>query len=162
MITDQETTTVNESAAAQADDSAATYNKPDEGITTTKGVDNYDPTKAADHETTKDLTPQRDAIITDAKPAIDKLWFEQQEALKSAEREKSIVKATGIRPVPSLGRIVLYTMHSGADTYPAVIVRVFHDELVALKVFTDQETDFVVDQALLGDTPGTWAWPPRT
>lgn len=71
---------------------------------------------------------------------------------------------------PTLGRIVLYTVSgdettkvetNGAKVLPAVIVRVWSDTCVNLKVLTDGTNDAWLTSRTLGDQPGQWAWPTR-
>jgi hypothetical protein len=75
---------------------------------------------------------------------------------------------------PSLGRIVLYKLREGASAgqeRPAMIVRVWTDDCVQLKVFLDEVNDHGSETfassatragAWAGDPEGTWRWPPRT
>lgn len=71
---------------------------------------------------------------------------------------------------PSVGRIVHYHVgafdgpemrhnHTEEEDLPAVIVRVWSDTCVNLKVFTDGPTDVWKTSVLLGDKPGEWGWP---
>lgn len=68
---------------------------------------------------------------------------------------------------PTAGRIVLYTPMAGEFTgndtspVPAIITRVWSDECVNLKVFSDGPSDYWVTSVLLGEGYRTWAWPPR-
>lgn len=81
---------------------------------------------------------------------------------------------------PTVGRIVIFKLddfardqiegatktpnpNNGADECPAVIVRVWGDECVNLRLLTDGPPCAVEwrTSALLGDQPGQWSWPPR-
>lgn len=69
---------------------------------------------------------------------------------------------------PTIGRIVIYTVtppddmrNNGAAECPAIIVRVFDDGKVNLKVFLDNAQTTWVTSVLEGTAPGTWHWPPR-
>lgn len=81
------------------------------------------------------------------------------------------------------GRIVLYTLtkhdaefivehHHAAigrtlnapsegDVYPALVVRVWSDTCVNLKVELDGEPTFWATSRTEGEDAGYWAWPPR-
>lgn len=75
--------------------------------------------------------------------------------------------------VPSPGRIVLYVLKGGnreGEHRPAVIVRVWNDQMVNLLVFADGENDREYTKedlvywsgSKLNDesgAPGTWHWP---
>jgi hypothetical protein len=51
---------------------------------------------------------------------------------------------------------------SEGSVYPAVVVAVFgNGEHVNLKVLLDGNDDYWATSRPEGDTPGTWAWPPR-
>lgn len=74
---------------------------------------------------------------------------------------------------PSLGRIVIYTLREGAgcgQERPAMIVRVWTDTCVQLKVFLDEVNDhgsetFASSASLAqptGPSLGCWRWPDRT
>lgn len=81
---------------------------------------------------------------------------------------------------PTIGRIVHYTLsqidanliHSrrtsrgvayntvnAGDVYPALIVRTFGGHAVNLQVMLDGEDTYWACSRMLGDGPGTWAWP---
>ena len=76
---------------------------------------------------------------------------------------------------PTVGEIVNYfpgdtpnmPVHNGAEMLPAVIVRVWSDTCVNLKVFNDGDLDFWKTSVLLDediDKPtqsNTWRWPVR-
>ncbi len=71
--------------------------------------------------------------------------------------------------VPSVGRVVHYHVgefdseelrHNHAEDLPAVIVRVWTDTCVNLKVLTDGPIDVWKTSIVLGDAPGQWSWPP--
>ena len=70
--------------------------------------------------------------------------------------------------MPSVGRIVHYhvsetdspEMRSNyAETLPAIIVQVWGETTVNLKVFTDGPVDVWKTSVMLGDDPGHWSWP---
>ena len=72
-------------------------------------------------------------------------------------------------PKPSIGRIVHYHVgefdspelrHNLASVLPAVIVQVWTDTTVNLKVFTDGPVDTWKTSVVLGNDPGQWFWPP--
>lgn len=73
---------------------------------------------------------------------------------------------------PSLGRIVIYRYHptelcahtNGAIECPAVIVRVWNERTVNLKLIEDGPMDSWRTSVLAEDenaagTPGRWSWP---
>jgi hypothetical protein len=72
---------------------------------------------------------------------------------------------------PTIGRVVIYTMadvddpcsRNGATELPAVIVRVWTDTCVNLKVFTDDPHDQWRTSVTYSETPSgyTWRWPAR-
>jgi hypothetical protein len=69
--------------------------------------------------------------------------------------------------VPSIGRVVHYNVTEDerencnyASVLPAMIVRVWSDECVNLKVLNDEKEDFWRTSAVLGDQEGEWFWPP--
>lgn len=68
---------------------------------------------------------------------------------------------------PSLGRIVLYRVqsndppHNGSEFLPAVVVRVWSDDMLNLKVLNDGNEDFWRTSSHRGDDAGQWNWPPR-
>jgi hypothetical protein len=74
---------------------------------------------------------------------------------------------------PSLGRVVLTrvepTMNNGADVAPAIITRVWSDDMVNLRVFCDAPTmplsktsvRLVDAEPAAGDLPHAAWWPPR-
>lgn len=59
---------------------------------------------------------------------------------------------------PTIGRVVLFSVNRKVD-YPAVIVRVWSDGCVNLKVFTDYVGDSWKANIKEGTEPGTWRWP---
>ena len=77
---------------------------------------------------------------------------------------------------PSPGRIVLYRLNdydrvvlkeagadnpnNGADEAPAMIVRVFSDTCINLRVFVDGREPLWVTSKTPGDDEGQWRWPP--
>lgn len=75
---------------------------------------------------------------------------------------------------PTIGRIVIYKLteterayFNGADILPAVIVRVWSDTCVNLKVLTDGNADLWVTSSTLQDDTKSpqsrnWSWPERT
>lgn len=82
---------------------------------------------------------------------------------------------------PSIGRIVIYRLtegdkttlevrgasnpNNGADEAPAMVVRVWSDTCVNLKVLVDGEDTLWVTSATLADAPEQerrWRWPDRT
>lgn len=87
---------------------------------------------------------------------------------------------------PSIGRIVHYTLSredaaritdrrrqqqplafgnpvSEGDAFPAVIVRLWDDDTVNLRVWLDGTDDLWATSRPVGDyIPGTWSWPART
>lgn len=84
---------------------------------------------------------------------------------------------TRTTPKPSLGRIVLYTFPKGVDheftkqagqssQVPAIVVGVWSDTCVNLRVFTDgsQPLPCITSVSLKGEHSGDgnfWEWPPR-
>lgn len=68
---------------------------------------------------------------------------------------------------PSIGRVVHYKPldsdppRNNAEVLPAVIVRVWSDTCVNLRVLNDQVYDFWKTSSKLGDGAGEWNWPPR-
>ena len=76
---------------------------------------------------------------------------------------------------PTIGRIVIYNTTEAdkakmraaglngtcnvQDILPAIIVAVWSDECVNLKVITDGILDLWVTSALKGDQPMNWNWP---
>jgi hypothetical protein len=71
---------------------------------------------------------------------------------------------------PTIGRIVVYvvpkldypnTNTNNATELPAVIVRVWSDTCVNLKVLNDGEVDIWRTSSTWGDQPGQWRWPER-
>ena len=75
---------------------------------------------------------------------------------------------------PTIGRIVIYTLYQdgliepcrqnyGETELPAVIVRVWSDTCVNLKVLTDGSTDQWVTSVCYdaSASPRTWRWPER-
>lgn len=68
---------------------------------------------------------------------------------------------------PSVGRVVHYKPsdsdppRNNAEVLPAVIVRVWSDTCVNLRVLNDQVYDFWKTSSTLGDGAGQWTWPPR-
>ena len=70
---------------------------------------------------------------------------------------------------PSVGRVVHYQVaghdsddirYNYAKILPAIIVRVWSDTCVNLKVFTDGPNDGWKTSVVLGNEPGQWSWPP--
>lgn len=60
---------------------------------------------------------------------------------------------------PTIGRIVLYKAGDGNDL-PAIVVKVWNDTCVNLKVFTnDAEQALFVTSVTEGDQRGSWRWP---
>jgi hypothetical protein len=83
-------------------------------------------------------------------------------------------------PVPSIGRIVHYTLSkqdvlvigsqnrlgnhvSEGDVYPAVVVRKFDPSTTTLnlQVLLDGNDSYWATSRVEGEGPNTWAWPPR-
>lgn len=77
---------------------------------------------------------------------------------------------------PTVGRIVHYKLRQGAnkgETRPGVIVRVWDNDCVQLKVLLDEANDHDAEtfasSCLRADSPlakdpeglGCWSWPPR-
>lgn len=75
---------------------------------------------------------------------------------------------------PTIGRIVVYILpkdpvvsgpsartNNGALEAAAVVVRVFDDGKINLKVQLDGPDTPWVTSVLEGTEPGTWHWPPR-
>jgi hypothetical protein len=69
--------------------------------------------------------------------------------------------------VPSIGRVVHYNVPEDerkncnyASVLPAVIVRIWSNECVNLKVLNDEKEDFWRTSVVLGDQEGEWFWPP--
>lgn len=77
---------------------------------------------------------------------------------------------------PTPGRIVFYVLDQGrniGEVRPAIIVKVWSDDLVQLQVFTDNTNDGLPDGLAQGTVwrtsvrysetaePSTWHWPPR-
>lgn len=69
---------------------------------------------------------------------------------------------------PSIGRIVLYRARAPEKDcmYPAIITRVWNDEMVNLEVFGSAEGPDSVQgryptSIKRGDERGQWCWPPR-
>ena len=68
---------------------------------------------------------------------------------------------------PTIGRIVIYHVPVSeitseinfAKDLPAVIVRVWSDELVNLKVITDGPEDLWKTSVPIGEKGGSWSWP---
>lgn len=72
---------------------------------------------------------------------------------------------------PTIGRIVIYrtteedkinfrsTYDNVVDQLPAVIVNVWNDTLVNLKVLTDGKTDLWKTSISQGEYEGQWSWP---
>ena len=72
---------------------------------------------------------------------------------------------------PTIGRIVLYRVGQGDDhelknndakVLPAMIVRVWGDTCVNLKVFADGYRDIWKTSVTQGDGEYQWSWPERT
>ena len=71
---------------------------------------------------------------------------------------------------PTIGRIVIYKLYEGFEPclknggeteLPAVIVRVWSDTCVNLKVLTDGVHDEWVTSVVQGEGPRSWNWPAR-
>jgi hypothetical protein len=69
---------------------------------------------------------------------------------------------------PSIGRIVIFTFpevqnfqNNNTNKAPAIIVNVWSDKCVNLKVLTDGVHDHWVTSVTKGDGPREWNWPPR-
>lgn len=68
---------------------------------------------------------------------------------------------------PSVGRVVHYKPfdtdppRNNAEVLPAVIVRVWSDTCVNLRVLNDQVYDFWRTSSTFGNDAGQWNWPPR-
>jgi hypothetical protein len=78
---------------------------------------------------------------------------------------------------PTIGRIVIYKLtdadkaklkelgrhnpNNGAEEAPAMVVRVWSDICVNLRVILDGDDTLWVTSASLGDQPRQWQWPPR-
>jgi hypothetical protein len=62
---------------------------------------------------------------------------------------------------PTIGRIVIYTLYDGFEPCPAVIVRVWSDTCVNLKVFIDGPQDMWVTSVCEGTGPRSWHWPAK-
>lgn len=77
---------------------------------------------------------------------------------------------------PTIGRVVIYTttdadkakmqeantLNGGCniqDQLPAIIVAVWGEECVNLKVITDGNLELWVTSSMQGDGPGGWSWP---
>lgn len=63
----------------------------------------------------------------------------------------------------TIGRIVLYRK-SEDEVFPAIIVRVWTEDCVTLRVFTDGDeiAPLLVTSVGMGDGPRTWSWPQRS
>lgn len=51
--------------------------------------------------------------------------------------------------------------HTAGDVLPAVVVRVWENNLVNLQVFLDGNDTLWVTSAAEGENEGQWSWPPR-
>jgi hypothetical protein len=68
---------------------------------------------------------------------------------------------------PTIGRIVIFHVPVAeitskinfAKDLPAIIVRVWADDLVNLKVITDGTEDVWKTSVKIGDGPDQWSWP---
>lgn len=73
---------------------------------------------------------------------------------------------------PTIGRIVIFKTNEAQQEHlkntpycnvskelPAIIVAVFSESTVNLKVMLDGPGEFWVTSALQGDEPGNWNWP---
>jgi hypothetical protein len=72
----------------------------------------------------------------------------------------------GLAPKASLGRIVIYAptdseRSNGANSLPAMIVRVWSDICVNLKVFADGDHSYWKTSVTQGTAQGQWMWPPK-
>ena len=70
--------------------------------------------------------------------------------------------------VPRIGDIVMYVVsdfdddvirHNHAEELPAIVVAVWEDNCVNLKVFTDGPVDAWATSVEAGDLPGQWYFP---
>lgn len=78
---------------------------------------------------------------------------------------------------PTIGRIVIYKLtqqdrdalkalgssnpNNGASEAPAIVVRVWGESCVNLKVMCDGEHTLWKTSSILGELDGNWQWPPR-
>lgn len=78
------------------------------------------------------------------------------------------VVKSDIKMKPTIGRIVIYNMPdylkngvngNKSDKLPAIIVAVWSETMVNLKVITDGQNDLWVTSASQGDGPNQWNWP---
>jgi hypothetical protein len=67
---------------------------------------------------------------------------------------------------PKIGRIVHFRVPEDtkpkvnfAETLPAIVVRVWSNGVVNLKVITDGPSDLWITSVLQGDKEGQWTWP---
>lgn len=83
------------------------------------------------------------------------------------------IQVERIKLAPEVGDIVLYRVsasdaselrhnhHADLPTLPAVVVRVWTETTVNLKVWTDGPTDVWVTSAMRGDGAGEWEFRPE-
>lgn len=71
-------------------------------------------------------------------------------------------------PKPGLGRIVIYHFHDSelkdnnqGSKAPAMIVRVWSDDIVNLRVLNDGVAVEWKTSVVKGEGPGEWSWPER-
>ena len=63
---------------------------------------------------------------------------------------------------PTIGRIVHYTIDGAGVVVPAIVVKVYTEEVVNIRVFTnDGENPAHKTSVKKGEQPGCWNWPPR-
>jgi len=69
---------------------------------------------------------------------------------------------------PTIGRIVIFNMPdylknsvygNKSDKLPAIIVAVWSETTVNLKVITDGQNDLWITSVSIGDDPNQWNWP---
>jgi hypothetical protein len=78
------------------------------------------------------------------------------------------VVKSDIKMEPTIGRIVIFNMPdylkngvngNKSDKLPAIIVAVWSETTVNLKIITDGQNDLWVTSASQGDGPNQWNWP---
>lgn len=88
----------------------------------------------------------------------------EEEVFNMAEKINEVVPPR----MPRLGEIVIYQVlsnddcnvrHNHVDELPAVVVRVWGDDVVNLKVLTDGPHDVWMTSVQQGDEPGYWYRP---
>jgi hypothetical protein len=72
-----------------------------------------------------------------------------------------------IQQKPTVGRIVHYRLRSTGEIRPGLIVRVWNDDCVQLKVFLDEANDTngeetFASSCMFGTLYGQWQWPTRS